>query len=106
MGGGGGSGRDGGEDGREHALADQRGVVFRVVVGIDGEVTGGELREEFGAGRDDGLDALAELHDADLRRLVDGDRGNAEDVGEAGQAVCLVVVVERVEDLDCTTTRG
>jgi hypothetical protein len=52
------------------------------------------------------LDALLELDHTDLRGLVDGDGGDVEDIGDAGETVCGVILVEGVEDLDTHGTRG
>jgi hypothetical protein len=52
-------------------------------------------------GSDDCLDACLEFYDADLSSLIKRHDGNAQGVGQTCQAVRLVLVVERVEDLDC-----
>jgi hypothetical protein len=47
------------------------------------------------------LDAGLELDDANLRVFVERHDGDFEHVGQTSQAVGLVLVVERVENLDC-----
>jgi hypothetical protein len=46
------------------------------------------------------LNTGLELDDSDLRVLVERDDGDTQRVGEPGEAVGLVLVVERVQHLD------
>lgn len=47
------------------------------------------------------MDACLELNDANLRVLVKRHNRDTESVWQPSQTVGLVLVIERVEDLDC-----
>ena len=59
-----------------------------------------EAGDELRAGGDDSSDALSKFDHADLGDFIDGYCGYLQDVGEAGKAICLIIVVERIENLD------
>jgi hypothetical protein len=48
------------------------------------------------------LDASLQLHDAQLGGFVKGKCRNVQGTGQAGQAVRLILIIERVKNLDCT----
>lgn len=74
---------------REHALADQGRVFFRIVQGIYGIISV-ELVDDFGTALGDGLEAYSEVNDADGISLIDGDGRYLECVRPSCQAILLV----------------
>ena len=98
---GGRSWRVGGEECREHALADKWGFIFGIVVSVDCKVPLSQTSDQFRASRNYGSNTLSEFYHADLCDIVDGEGRDFEDVCEASKTVCLVIVVKGIENLDC-----
>jgi hypothetical protein len=87
---------------REHALADKGGVRLGVVVRVDCVISV-VARCQLGAALGDGLDAEAEVDDADCVGVVDGHRVNVQRLGVPGKAIHLGLPVECVVNLDCVS---
>lgn len=88
------------EGSREHALADEGRVGFRVVVCVDCVVAG--PCRQLGAAVEDGLDAGGEVDDANCGRgsIVESHSLDRKCLRGTGEAVEPVILVESVEDLD------